>query len=455
MSWNKALLVAGLSYVGFICWPGTVRAEAAGEKRPLDLPACIEQALKANPQIKEAALEVREAEWQLKSAELGRTPEVELFNLMGVTEDAEEGPEGAAITGDNVDGSYGFFNRMNLNISVPLYTFGRLSRSIDAASHNVTLRVASRAKTRNELILKVHTLYYGLVLSRQLLESTRDIKENFTEARDIAEERLEKGEPTVVEADVLKLRVGLAGIAKAVRKLERKTRIIKESLGETLGFDEQDEFSIATERLEPVDFHLGRLDSYLSQAKANNPDLKRLRAAVQAEKSRYLAAKAKCYPTLLAVGGVRYAEAPGRPDLDNPFLDDDYNYFSAGGALAIKWDLNLFRKNATVQEKKATYLKMESRLREGVSGIALKVREKYHRVAEKKDGLEWSFEARKAGRALLVLSLTNFKFGIGSGKDLFDALSLYTRTSSDYYKAVYEYNMAVAELRSVIADQEV
>ncbi|MFP3870789.1 MAG: TolC family protein, partial [Syntrophobacteria bacterium] len=191
------------------------------------------------------------------------------------------------------------------------------------------------------------------------------------------------------------------------------------------------------------------LQHYLAQAEVKNPEIRRLQAAVAAQKSRYLAEKAKYYPSLLAVGGVRYAEAPGRPDLDNPFLDDDYNYFSAGGALAIKWDLNFFQTNAELQQKKTSYLKMQNRLRRAQSGIALKTKEKYHRVSEKKDSLELSFEARKAGRALLVLNLTNFKFGIGPAEDVFDALGLYTRTASDYYKAIFDYNMAVAELQNV------
>ncbi|MFP3870536.1 MAG: TolC family protein, partial [Syntrophobacteria bacterium] len=229
MSSHKALLVAGLCYLGFLCWPGMLIAEPVPEKRRLDLQACIEQALEANPQIAEANLEVSEAKWELKSAKLARTPEMELFNLMGVVEDAEEGPEGPAITGDNVDGSYGFFNKMDLKITLPLYTFGRLSRSIEAANQSVILQVAAGAKTRSKLILQVHELYYGLVLARQLLDSTRQVKDNFIEARDIAEERLEKGEPTVTETNVLKLRVGLAGVEKGVRKLERKTRVIKEA----------------------------------------------------------------------------------------------------------------------------------------------------------------------------------------------------------------------------------
>ena len=39
---------------------------------------------------------------------------------------------------------------------------------------------------------------------------------------------------------------------------------------------------------------------------------------------------------------------------------------------------------------------------------------------------------------------------MGSGKDVFDALSLHARVDGDYYRAIFEYNMAVVELLNAI-----
>lgn len=96
---------------------------------------------------------------------------------------------------------------------------------------------------------------------------------------------------------------------------------------------------------------------------------------------------------------------------------------------------------------------MKSRLRQVLAGIAFQVKEKYYLLTEKKDNLESSFDARKAGRAILFLNLTNFKFGLGTGEDVFDALSVHARTAGNYFKAIFDYNMSVAELHSFIGDQ--
>jgi hypothetical protein len=42
--------------------------------------------------------------------------------------------------------------------------------------------------------------------------------------------------------------------------------------------------------------------------------------------------------------------------------------------------------------------------------------------------------------------LTNFRLGVGEGKDVFESLGLYSRVVGDYYTAVRNYNIAAARL---------
>ncbi len=67
-------------------------------------------------------------------------------------------------------------------------------------------------------------------------------------------------------------------------------------------------------------------------------------------------------------------------------------------------------------------------------------------VDEARAQLDLAEGSRKITRALLVTELANYDFGIGDAGDLFQALIIYTRVLSGYYEAVYNFNMAVAEL---------
>ncbi len=417
---------------------------ALSQKVSLD--DCVKMAIKHYPSIQKATLDVEGAQWGLSSARIKRWPKMELFNLMGIVPDAE----GDAITGDTIDDHYGFFDKLDVKLSLPLITFGRIGHGIKAAESGVEVKKAAYKLTLEETVLRVYRLYYGLVLAKQLHKSIKDLEERFKEAYDIAQERLDKGETSVTESDVLKLKIGLSGIEEGVRKLKRQMEIAKASLVRITGWQDPSNFEPADKRLKPVKIELASEKEYIQLAMDNNSTLKRLKAAVDAARERYLSEKAKYYPMLLAVGGLKYAVAPGREDQDNPFLNDEYNYFSAGAALAVKWNMNVLETRAEVAQKRTEYLSLQKQLEEAKQGIELKVKEAYAKVLETKGNLASSWESRKAGRALLILNFTNFKFGIGSGKDVFEGLSIYARTADDYYKAVYEFNMAVAKLNKLI-----
>ncbi|RJQ49089.1 MAG: TolC family protein [Desulfobacteraceae bacterium] len=442
----KKIVFGMMIWIGLLGNADPVRPETAQEPDRFDLVGCIRQALRSNPSLEEARLGIDEANVKLEAARLVRTPDIELFNRTGIVQDAV----GDGVTGDQIDDEFGPFNRLEVMFTLPIYTFGRIGRSIKAAGENLDRQRASEAKTAGDLILDVHRRYYGYVVTRQLSEATESIHKNFAEAYEAAEERLEKGDPLVTETDALKLKVGMSVVTSSLHKVRRELRVAKASLRQIMGMDDRVDFAVADERLEPVEFDPAPLALYLKQAREENPSIRQVRAAVSAEESLYLAENSKYYPTLLAVGGLRHAIAPGREDQDNPFLNDDYNFFDAGLSLGIKWDLDFWKTKNSLSAEKLRYLKMKSRLNGALDSISLSVEEKYHRYTEKKDNLEASFEAKKAGRALLFLNLTNFRLGIGSGKDVFDALSLHARVDGEYFQAVFEYNMAVVELLNAV-----
>jgi hypothetical protein len=73
------------------------------------------------------------------------------------------------------------------------------------------------------------------------------------------------------------------------------------------------------------------------------------------------------------------------------------------------------------------------------------------KAVEKREKLSLARKNRKITRALLVSEVANYDFGIGDSGDLFQALIIYTRVLGGYYDAVYNFNVAVAELNRLKA----
>ncbi len=71
-------------------------------------------------------------------------------------------------------------------------------------------------------------------------------------------------------------------------------------------------------------------------------------------------------------------------------------------------------------------------------------------VDQARANLDLAKASRKITRALLITEVANYDFGIGDSGDLFQALIIYTRVLSGYYESVYNFNVAVADVKREI-----
>jgi outer membrane protein TolC len=433
-SWYCQFVVLIIAHIA--CSP----AAAQGVRWTLE--QCLERALNHSPEVSEAVVERRIAESQLFQAKAGRLPQVTYTSLNGII----NGARGDAVNGRTHSDDLGPFTRGELEVIQPLYTFGRLQNEIRAATMGVETKHAATKKARDTVVATVKELYYNLLLSRQIQALLTEVQEQFTKALEIAEQRLEAGESAVTQQDILKLRIGLAGVTKETYTLERAIAVTKEALLHQLNLPPQADFDIAETGLEPVMLQLQPLDTYLEQAEKNRPEFTQLEAGLVARQARLQAARSAYYPSLFLAGAIRYSVAPNRDDQDNPFVRDDFNYFQAGMALGLRWKLDFWMTHAKETERLAELTKAEVQKENATQGIELDIKRRYLEVQETQQKIEAAQTARKAARALLVTTLANFGLGVGDPKDVFDSLGLYTRMASDYYTAVRDYNIAAARL---------
>jgi outer membrane protein len=406
------------------------------------LEQCLDRALSHNPEVSEAVAERRIAESQLSQAKAGRLPQVTYTSVNGIVNAAR----GDAVNGRTDNDDLGPFTMGELKIIQPLYTFGRLQNEIRAATMGVETKHAATKKVRDMVVTMVKELYYNLLLSRQIQALLTEVQEQFTKALETAEQRLEAGESAITQQDILKLRIGLAGVTKETYTLERAIAVTKEALLYQLGLSLKADFDIADTGLEPVMLQLQPLNVYLEQAEKNRPELAQLEAGLVARQARLQAARSAYYPALFVAGTVRYAAAPNRDDQNNPFVRDDFNFFQAGMALGLRWKLDFWMTHAKEAERLAELAKTEIQKENATQGIEVDIKRRYLEVQETQQKIEAAQTARRAARALLVTTLANFSLGVGEGKDVFDNLGLYTRMASDYYTAVRDYNIAAARL---------
>jgi len=441
-AWRRgmaAALCAGLVAAGAV--PG-----AAAETRRLDLGECVRRALEKGPNRAAVAADLRLAQARLEEARAGRFGESEYTQVLGLVNQARGDAVNATGSSTAFFDGLGPFTRLGLDIRIPLYTFGKLSAALAAAEKGLESERANGAVARAETTLDTTRLYYGLLLSRQLAAVLGDMLENMDEAIEKTQKRLDEKSHSVTELDLLRLKIGRSKFAKAVSEVEASTALTRSALARAIDWEEAGDFDIADDRLRPVAFAPADLQSYLDEGPCLRPEWKQLENGIAAQSAKVDLQEANYYPSVFLATGVRYGFAGNRTDQKNPFVYDDFNFIEPVGVLGLHWDLNFFSNHARVEQERATLEKLEAQRRDAERGLRLDIERAYLDLQHAKRTIEAAREGRKAGRGLLILSVSNFDLGFGDAEDLFQAFGSYTETSTDYFRAVHDFNISVAAL---------
>jgi outer membrane protein TolC len=76
----------------------------------------------------------------------------------------------------------------------------------------------------------------------------------------------------------------------------------------------------------------------------------------------------------------------------------------------------------------------------------------YQDVRENQAPYQAYEEGAVAARRWIVASFTNFDIGVGTAKDMFDAIDRYGKNQGEYLLALYNYHVALARLEHAIAE---
>jgi outer membrane protein TolC len=446
-------MIARILVFGLILIVDTASARAQ-EPHRYDLGECIREALRTGPNVAIAAADLAAARARLSEVSANRYGQIEYRQLLGLVNEAHGNVLFSPNNKNDVFQGLGPFTRIDLDINVPLWTFGKLDAALRAAQEGLESEVAHGDTTRAEVVLGVKQLYYGLLLSEQLSAILHDMLDTLDKAVRKTQARLDEGATSVTELDLLKLKTGRARFAKNVVEVDGSIEMTRSALARAVGLASSDRgFAIADQRLQPVDATLAPLDFYLHEGPARRPEIKQFNDGIAAQSAKVDLEAAGYYPNLFLSSGFQYAVAGNRTEQTNPFVYDNFNYIRPVFVLGMEWDLNIFRTGARVEEARADLQRLQAQQRDAASGLQLEIQRAYSEATQARETMRATEEGRKSGRAMLVLTVANFDLGIGEADDLFTGLGTYTEMSTNYLHAVHDYNVAIAALSKAVGEE--
>ncbi len=424
----------------------TAQEQATSGTSPLSLHDCIETALANNPDIaagiwteKAAAAGRNEAEaqrWPWVHARGAYTHSVDNNLLKPLSRPAEP----SVFTDDVVAG--------DLVLAFPIFTGGRITNRIAAAD---LLEKAARhqlARTRDELVFNVSSLFYAILSQRRVIDSVEFSRQALKEHRDRVSRMVNVQKAAKV--DLLRTEVKLADVEQRLVYEKNRLEIERQTMATLLGTDIKRSAVRLTGSLDVVDVNTDTQKD-MQNALKSRPDYQAAQSALDAVAKNLAAAKGEYWPTVSLEGSYGGRWAPD-PDIRQSGADE----FEDVGQLGVVMSVPLFeagaikakvqRQEAQLQVAKANLHKLELRIRLEVESAELNIGSARERVRATEKSIA---QAKESFR----IEQEKYNLGRGSITNVLDAQAALLDAETNYYQALSDYNTSVAQLRLATGEE--
>jgi outer membrane protein len=446
---------------GILPFLSTPLPTCAAETKALSLPDCIQMALDSAPELGEAEQDVKAAQADLSQAKAGQWAQMDVVGFAGPVNDADQ----PLITGHfNANGrfrgqiknqdeeSIGVFGRLALAIVQPLYTFGKISNRQDAAARGLEVQRIAKEKKRGDVILNVKELFYALIVAQQGKAAAKDADSFNQDAKTRIKRLLDLKSKNVDPTDLHRQEAFAAEVRAFQAKAESGAEIAYLALKKKIGYSPGQDFKLDTRELPKDSRPLASQEEYMRMAIERRPELKQLNEGIEAQRSMVKATKADLYPSFFGAAIGSFAGAPGRERLDNSYISDDFNHAQLGLIVGAEWHLDLGIGRGKVRKEEAGYQKLLHTKEYAEQNIPVEVAKYYQDAREYETSYHAYEDGAVAARRWIVSSFTNFDIGVGTAKDMFDAIDRYGKNQGEYLLALYNYHIALARLDHAIAE---
>lgn len=403
---------------------------------------CADYASANSPEIKELALGAENYRASEGEARAARQPKISLLTYAAPAYKVS----GGALDYDNDYSVWGPYYHAKLEAQMPLYTWGKIDSYIGAAQRGARVAEGEAAQKRGEVLYDVKKYYNSLLLARRLSRTVEDVIKVLDEAIEKADKLYQEGTGEVKKSDLEMLKVYMAEVEKNQHEAEKSIVMARLALMQKMGMEEDPDFDITDTQLRKEAGELAPVETYIVRAFDTRPEWSMLQNGIKARELLVDAEKADHYPLIFLAGEAAYDNSSVRKDQKNPWLYDPYNGFTGGVAVGAKFDLTPAVWKARMSSKLADVNKLREKEKFARKGIALQVKNAWQNAKEAKDNIDSAKRGLDAAQRWVMAAGLVYGIGTGEARDALEGLAAKAKSEKDYYQAIFDYNMARADL---------
>ncbi|MBQ1615477.1 MAG: TolC family protein [Selenomonas sp.] len=387
----------------------------------LNLNDAVQMAMENNRSIKSALADVDVAKWNMSKYRRQTGVTVGLSSAFNRANDT------AATS--HVDNKY-FTN--SASASIPLYNFS-LRSGIEAAGYGLNAADVTLENTKQSVRYSATEGYYNVLNYKNLIKVQEDSVKAYQEHLDNVNAQYRVG--TVAKSDVLSSQVNLANAQQSLTTAQNNYDIAVATLNNIVGLPTDTVLEI-DDQLKHSSYNLD-LNDCTNYALNNRADGAAAYYAVKQAEAGINTAKAGWYPTVTA-SGTKSIE--GKNAFGN---DTDAWVFGA----TASW--NIFDNGVTtanVNSAEASLTKAQENLHQKDETIQLDVRTAFLNLQAAEKNIKTTEVAVEQAREDLKIANVRYAAGVGTNLDVMDATEKMTAAQTNYYTALYKYNISKAAL---------
>jgi outer membrane protein len=399
----------------------------------LTLKECLARAAEANTLLRTASFDERIAAERVRTIESGYLPRVDLQG--GYT--AQQAPQSVKFANGSLPTQQADYAFANLAVYQTLYDFGRRSARKEQAVLAREAAEQTYAGQEQDVFLQVVQAYFGILAGQKYLATADDEVRQMANHQKVAQDLFDQG--VVTRNDLLQAEVKLAGSRQ--KQLSASNSLENSWLFLNFLTGREASYRTGLEEPEPRT-DTADLDMMLQIALRKRHEIAALKKMIKSDEAAVKEVGSDYFPELFARLGLDY-------------LQNDKVKEQAIMSATVGFKVNLFDGFATTSRKRQaleTKSREEERLRNLEATIRLELETAMNDLKVAGERISVFRLAIRQSEENLRINNDRYMEKVGTATDVIDAQTLLTQTRNDYFRSVFDYQVAAARVKRAMGE---
>lgn len=393
----------------------------------IDLKGAVTTAIQNNRDITIAELKRREAEADVSAAAAKKNPSV------SYSWQRNQYPTQVVTTVVGTQSSNHGYSQ-GINVSWPIWTFGKVEGVIDAARYQKNIADLNVYKTEADTKLAAVQAYYQYLEAVKLAEVQAQSVTDYASHLNNVQQQFDAG--IVAKLDVLSSNVSLANAKQKSIAADNTRDVAEANLNNIMRIPMNTTLNPLDKNFPEPEFDL-TMEQAILMAQKYRWELVEADYGVRAAEASLRSAKAGYLPTVSVGGGYNWKEASVTA------VDKD-DWAVQGGLSWSLWDGGATQ--ASVKKADAAVKTAQETLLQAREKIELEVRQDYLNVLSYKEQIRAAEASVAQAEEAYKIATVRYSSGVGINLDVLDAELALNTARTNYITALYNYNIGLATL---------